>query len=191
MIELKEPITQINIDTPAGLVTSFAKVKDGEVESVYFHNVPSFVLTTDLEFEVVGIGKVKFDIAFGGAFYAFVNADELEIGMKEKNFPVLIKRGMAITNAVMRSFPVKPPFDDDLSFLYGTIFGIILSRIKDDKPGTSSESEIGDSLLLRASTNTVLSPITSANLLISSKFASGLLFKTTMTIFSLSCRKYT
>ncbi|MBT8386862.1 MAG: proline racemase family protein, partial [Ignavibacteria bacterium] len=74
MIELNEPITQIKIDTPAGLVTSFAKVGNGEVESVYFHNVPSFVLTTDLEFEVVGIGKVKFDIAFGGAFYAFVNA---------------------------------------------------------------------------------------------------------------------
>ncbi len=46
MIELKEPITQIKIDTPAGLVTSFAKMKDGKVESVYFHNVPSFVLTT-------------------------------------------------------------------------------------------------------------------------------------------------
>ncbi len=122
MIELIKPITQIKIDTPAGLVNSFAKVKDGEVESVYFHNVPSFVLTTDLEFEVVGIGKVKFDIAFGGAFYAFVNADELGIGMKEKNFPVLIKRGMAIKNAVMRSFPVKHPFEEDLSFLYGTIF---------------------------------------------------------------------
>jgi trans-L-3-hydroxyproline dehydratase len=122
MIEAKEPVTQIKIDTPAGLVTSFAKMKNGEIESVNFHNVPSFVLTTDLEFEVVGIGKVKFDIAFGGAFYAFVNADELGIGMKEKNFRVLIKKGMAIKNAVMRSFPVKHPFEKDLSFLYGTIF---------------------------------------------------------------------
>ena len=47
MIEAKEPITQIKIDTPAGLVTSYAKVKSGKVESVYFHNVPSFVLTMD------------------------------------------------------------------------------------------------------------------------------------------------
>lgn len=122
MIKTTEPITQVKIDTPAGLVTSFAKMKNGEVESVYFHNVPSFVLTTDLEFEVVGIGKVKFDISFGGAFYAFVNADELGIEMREKNFRVLIKKGMAIKNAVMRSFPVKHPFKEDLSFLYGTIF---------------------------------------------------------------------
>jgi trans-L-3-hydroxyproline dehydratase len=122
MIEAIEPITQIKIDTPAGLVTSFAKVKNGEVESVYFHNVPSFVLTTDLEFEVVGIGKVKFDIAFGGAFYAFVNADEHGIGMKVKNFRELIRKGMAIKKAIMRSYPVKHPLEEDLSFLYGTIF---------------------------------------------------------------------
>jgi proline racemase len=79
MIEAREPITEIKIDTPAGVVTSFAKIKNGKVDSVYFHNVPSFVLTTDQEVEVTGIGNVKYDIAFGGAFYAFVNADELGI----------------------------------------------------------------------------------------------------------------
>jgi len=122
MIKAIEPLTEIKIDTPAGLVTSFARIKNGEVESVYFHNVPSFVLTTDLEFEVVGVGKVKFDIAFGGAFYAFVNADELGIGMKEKNFRELIRKGMAIKKAIVRSFPIKHPFNDELNFLYGTIF---------------------------------------------------------------------
>jgi trans-L-3-hydroxyproline dehydratase len=122
MIKTIEPLTEIKIDTPAGLVTSFAKLKDGEVESVYFHNVPSFVLTTDLTFEVVGIGKVKFDIGFGGAFYAFVNADEFGIGMNEKNYSSLIRKGMAIKNAVMRSYPIKHPFEKDLNFLYGTIF---------------------------------------------------------------------
>ncbi len=42
--------------------------------------------------------------------------------MKEKNFRELIKKGMSIKNAVMRSFPIKHPFEEDLSFLYGTIF---------------------------------------------------------------------
>ncbi len=122
MIKAIEPITEIKIDTPAGLVTSFAKVKDGKVESVYFHNVPSFVLTTHQIVDVQGIGKVKYDIAFGGAFYAFVNADELGIGMKEQNFSELIEKGMAIKNAVMKSYPIKHPFEEDLNFLYGTIF---------------------------------------------------------------------
>jgi len=122
MIKPEEPITEIKIDTPAGLVTSFAKVKNGKVESVYFHNVPSFVLTTDNIVDIQGIGKVKYDIAFGGAFYAFVNADELGIGMKKQNFSELIKKGMAIKNAVMKSYPIKHPFEEELNFLYGTIF---------------------------------------------------------------------
>jgi len=122
MIESIEPITEIKIDTPAGLITSYAKVKSGKVDSVYFHNVPSFVLTTNQDVEVTGIGKVKYDIAFGGAFYAFVNADELEIDMKEENYRELIEKGMAIKKAVMNSYQIKHPFEEDLNFLYGTIF---------------------------------------------------------------------
>ena len=122
MIESIEPITEIKIDTPAGLITSYAKVKSGKVDSVYFHNVPSFVLTMDQIVDVQGIGKVKYDIAFGGAFYAFVNADELEIDMKEENYRELIEKGMAIKKAVMNSYQIKHPFEEDLNFLYGTIF---------------------------------------------------------------------
>jgi len=69
MIEAIEPTTKIKFDTPAGLITSYAQVKDGTVDSVYFHNVPSFVLTTDQIVDVQGIGKVKYDIAFGGVWY--------------------------------------------------------------------------------------------------------------------------
>jgi len=122
MIKAIDPITEIKIDTPAGLITSYAKVKNGKVESVYFHNMPSFVLTTDQIVDVQGIGKVKYDIAFGGAFYAFVNADELGIGMNEENFRELIGKGMAIKNEVMKSYPINHPFEEDLNFLYGTIF---------------------------------------------------------------------
>jgi len=122
MIKAIDPITEIKIDTPAGLVTSFAKVKDGKVESVYFHNVPSFVLTTNQIVDIQRIGNVKYDIAFGGAFYAFVNADDLGIGMKEDNLRELIEKGMAIKNAVMKSYPINHPFEEDLNFLYGTIF---------------------------------------------------------------------
>jgi proline racemase len=121
IIEAIRPTTKIKIDTPAGLVTSFAKVRDGKVESVYFHNVPSFVLTTEKIVDVQGIGKVKYDIAFGGAFYAFVNADELGIGMKKQNYRELIQKGMAIKKAVMKTYPIKHPFEEDLNFLYGTI----------------------------------------------------------------------
>ncbi|RLC48155.1 MAG: proline racemase, partial [Candidatus Cloacimonadota bacterium] len=122
MIEAIEPITEIKMDTPAGLVTSFAKVKNGNIESVYFHNVPSFVLAMDERISVPGVGDIKYDIAFGGAFYAFVNADELKIELNENNYIELIDKGMAIKKAVSENYKITHPFEEELSFLYGTIF---------------------------------------------------------------------
>jgi len=79
MIEKSKPVTTIKIDTPAGLVNSYSRIENGSVKSIYFHNVPSFVLAMDERISVPGVGDIKYDIAFGGAFYAFVNADELKI----------------------------------------------------------------------------------------------------------------
>lgn len=122
MMSIKEPETVIKIDAPAGQIISHAKVKNGRVESVYFHNVPSFVYMEAEEIEVEEIGKVKFDIAYGGAFYAYVNADNLKISMAADNYNELIKKGMLIKNSIMNKYEIKHPFEDDLSFLYGTIF---------------------------------------------------------------------
>lgn len=122
MIEMLSSETKIKIDAPAGQIISYAKIKDGKVESVYFHNVPSFLYLKDAEIEIAEIGKVKFDISYGGAFYAYVNADDLKISMKAENFNELIHKGMLIKNAVMQNYEIKHPFEEDLSFLYGTIF---------------------------------------------------------------------
>lgn len=134
MFELIEPETTIKINSPAGLITSHAKVKDGKIESIYFENVPSFVYTVDQTVDVPKLGKINFDIAFGGAFYAFVKANQLGFKMHESEFSGLIEKGMMIKRAVMKNFPIKHPFDDDLSFLYGTIFyGHPLSKNADSR----------------------------------------------------------
>ncbi|UCG61367.1 MAG: proline racemase family protein [Candidatus Zixiibacteriota bacterium] len=117
-----EPETTVRIDTPAGLVTAHARVSGGKVSSVYFHNVPSFVFTLDRSVEVPGIGEVRYDIAFGGAFYAFVLAEPLGLQLGPNSFRHLIEKGMDIKRAVMNNQPIEHPFEDDLSFLYGTIF---------------------------------------------------------------------
>ena len=122
MIKMQNPETVIKIDAPAGQIISHAKIKDGKVKSVYFHNVPSFLYLRDLEVEVDEIGRIKFDIAYGGAFYAYVNADELNVSMKPGNYNELIRIGMKIKNAVMDNYEIKHPFEEDLSFLYGTVF---------------------------------------------------------------------
>lgn len=123
LVEVTKPTTKVKIDAPAGLITSYAELNsDGKVTNVYFHNVPSFVLDLDAEVEVPKLGKVKYDLAFGGAFYAYVQAKDLSLECTSEYFNLLIEKGMLIKNAVQATGKVKHPFEKDLSFLYGTIF---------------------------------------------------------------------
>ncbi len=122
MLSLRTPETVIRMDTPAGLVTANARVSGGRVTSVAFHNVPSFVVALDEMVEVQGVGRVRYDLAFGGAFYAYVQAAEVGLRCVPEDYRALIAVGMAIKRAVMATRKIEHPLEADLSFLYGTIF---------------------------------------------------------------------
>jgi trans-L-3-hydroxyproline dehydratase len=122
LLPMQAPETTVRIDSPAGLVTAHARIDDGRVQSVYFHNVPSFVVALDETVAVPGLGRVCYDLAFGGAFYAYVWAEGVEVGLTPADFRSLIEKGMAIKQAVMVSRSIVHPFEEDLSLLYGTIF---------------------------------------------------------------------
>jgi len=118
-----EPETKVLIDAPCGRITSYARLIHGKVDSVFFHCVPSFVVALDQEIEVPSLGKITYDLAYGGAFYAYVNAKEYNISLDQNNYSQLIDFGMRIKNAIIESsVPITHPFEEDLSFLYGTIF---------------------------------------------------------------------
>ncbi len=116
------PETKLLIEAPCGVLTAYVSVENGQVEKVRFLNVPSFVVELDAVVEVPGIGKVKYDLAYGGAYYAFVNADELGIPCTPTHYQELIRKGMDIKRAVMKTNTINHPKESDLSFLYGTIF---------------------------------------------------------------------
>lgn len=110
------------IDAPPGLITSTAFLKGKVVEKVSFLNVASFLFLRDKTVEVEGLGEVLYDVAYGGAFYAIVDADFLGLSLDESNYNGLIDAGRKIKHAVMDNFAIEHPFEKDLSFLYGTIF---------------------------------------------------------------------
>lgn len=122
LLPMQAPLTTVKIDSPAGLITSHARIEGGRVKSVYFENVPSFVLALDETIDVAGLGRVRYDLAFGGAFYAFVQASSVNLSLTPENYRLIIDKGMAIKRAVMQRRPLAHPFEADLSFLYGTIF---------------------------------------------------------------------
>lgn len=132
MVPVTVPETRIAMDTPAGQVhatvtveTAPREVSPGSpprVRAVRFRNVPSWSAGLDLEVDVHGLGRVRYDLGFGGAFYAYVDAGPLGLELVPASVEELIRAGRAIKEAVQRQAPPRHPGDDDLSFLYGTIF---------------------------------------------------------------------
>lgn len=124
-INVKEGDNILKIDAPCGRITAFAQVKNRVVTEVRFHCVPSFVVGLDRTVEVEGLGKVIYDLAYGGAFYAYVDMkkNNFNFDLSSKSYQQLIRSGMDIKRAVVNTDAViKHPFEPDLSFLYGSIF---------------------------------------------------------------------
>jgi proline racemase len=115
--------TPVNLDTPAGLVRATAHLDNsGHVENVSFLNVPSFLYASDVDLEVPAYGRLTVDVAFGGAFYAFIPAAQLGLSVTPEQANRLAAAGDAITRAVNVALQVRHPLEEDLGFLYGTIF---------------------------------------------------------------------
>jgi proline racemase len=115
----------LSYDTPAGLVQARATVvRSGEctrVASVSFRNVPSFVFEASLPV-TIGARKIPVDVAFGGAFYAIVDAEAAGLPIDVPHLPELRRAGMLIAREVERLRKVEHPNDAGLEGIYGTIF---------------------------------------------------------------------
>jgi proline racemase len=121
MIKKRTP-AQLIINVPAGTVYAEATIAKEKVIAASFRNVPSYLYLRDQEVKVAGLGNIRFDIAFGGAFYAFVEAAPLDLPLRAQHYNQLIDYGRRIKYAVMEQFDIQHPTEPDLSFLYGTIF---------------------------------------------------------------------
>lgn len=127
-------ITKVTIDAPCGRIYSYARIEGADVISVYFDCVPSFVLHLNQTIRIPGQGDVNYDISYGGAFYAYVDADKQGIDLNAVSVSEITDLGMSIKQAIIAKGPqIAHPYEADLSFLYGTIFYSRYSGAADSK----------------------------------------------------------
>lgn len=112
----------VSFNVPAGRIEARATIENGHIVGTGFRNVPSFLYRRDQLIGIENLGTVRFDIAYGGAFYAIVDAVPLGLKLDTSNYLELIEAGRTIKHAIMKAIPIEHPFESDLSFLYGTIF---------------------------------------------------------------------
>jgi proline racemase len=115
MVEVTEPETVIGLDTPAGLVQARVTVRDGRAQAVTIRNVPSFLHQRDVTVAVPGLGSVRYDMAFGGNFYALVEAATVGLDPVPERAAELIEAGLAIMAAIATDDPPVHPEDPRIS----------------------------------------------------------------------------
>ncbi|MFJ7185216.1 proline racemase family protein [Lysinibacillus xylanilyticus] len=112
LIEKKDKVL---VDTPSGIVECSIYYYGDEVEAVEFKNVPAFVLHKDLKIELNEIGTVQLDIAFGGSFFAIVNASELKIVVDLQNKQEILKYAKNIRDYINANIDVQHPLIDAIN----------------------------------------------------------------------------
>ena len=109
MLPMSEPETCLTLETPGGLVEVLARCEQGRVKSVTFTNVPSFAAHLDAEIEVPDVGRLRVDVAYGGAFFALVDAAPLGFGIQPPEARRLVELGETIKAAARDQLAVRHP----------------------------------------------------------------------------------
>jgi len=108
IVEPKEPVTNLTLDTPSGIINVRVEVKNGTIGYITVQNVPSFLYKKDVPINVLG-RSIPVDIAFGGNFYALVEAEELNVKVAIENLEKLKSLGISILHAVNQQVKVQHP----------------------------------------------------------------------------------
>ncbi|MBD0318004.1 MAG: proline racemase family protein [Thermoleophilia bacterium] len=121
MVAAREPETELTLDVPSGRLAVTVAVTDGAVGPVRFRNVPAWVLAEDLEVDT-SRGRLRVDVAYGGAFYASVGAHDLGLDVEPRAVPALIEVGREIKRALEAEHEIVNPDEPELRDLYGVVF---------------------------------------------------------------------
>ncbi|WP_020579548.1 proline racemase family protein [Actinopolymorpha alba] len=109
MVPVVEPVTTIRLDTPAGLVEAQVAVDGGAARAVTITNVPAFSMALDQTVTVDGYGEVRYDLAFGGNFYAILDLDQVGLPFDRAAKQRILDAGLAIMDTInAQRRPVHP-----------------------------------------------------------------------------------
>jgi proline racemase len=122
LVNVREPQTTITLDTPAGLVSAIVDVEGGRATGVMLTNVPSFLLLRDAPLQVDGLGELRFDLAYGGNFYAILSARDCGFELALSEAPQIVSAGMRIMRAVNERHRFAHPLEKRIDELRHVLF---------------------------------------------------------------------
>jgi proline racemase len=114
ILPMQEPVTQLMLETPGGLISVTCQCSHGKVTQVKFTNVPAFPLYLGKSIEVEGVGTIEIDVAYGGMMFALVNANDLGFAIVPNEARDLCEMGQKIKTAAIEQFEVVHPENQEI-----------------------------------------------------------------------------
>jgi proline racemase len=122
MVRVTEPVTELVLEAPAGLIRVRAAVAHGKVTSVTFRNVPAFAVHLEAPVEVPTLGTIAVDVAWGGMFYAIADGTQFGLRLTPDEGADIVRIGEMIKAAAAEQLPVSHPDDPRMA-------GITISQL--------------------------------------------------------------
>jgi proline racemase len=133
MIPMVEPVTELTLEAPGGLIRVRAACRDGKCESVTFRNVPCFVFGLDRVIEVEGLGSIKVDVAYGGMIYVLADAQALGFAVDPSEARELVTVGERIKAAAAKQLPAVHPENPEIHTINQALFAGPLETLPDGR----------------------------------------------------------
>ncbi len=109
MVPMREPVTEVTLETPAGMIRVRADCAGGKVRQVTFQNVPAFAAYLDRPIEVPNLGTVSVDVAYGGMFYVIAEAAQFGLRLTPDEGRDIVRVSEMIKTAAQEQLPVTHP----------------------------------------------------------------------------------
>ncbi len=109
MVPMREPVTDLTLESPAGLIHVRAQCAGGKVRQVTFRNVPAFAVHLARPIEVPHLGTVVVDVAYGGMFYVIAEAAPFGLHLTPDEGREIVRIGEMIKAAAQEQLPVEHP----------------------------------------------------------------------------------
>lgn len=122
MLPMQEPVTELVLESPAGLIRVHCECRDGKVIRAKLYNQPAFVYYLDEKVEVPGVGALRVDVAYGGMTYVVVNAADLGFDLIPDEARALCEMGQRIKTAAGEQLAVQHPVNPDIPGITQTVF---------------------------------------------------------------------
>jgi proline racemase len=133
IVPMVEPVTELTLEAPGGLIRIKANCANGKCESVTFRNVPCFVFGLDRMVEVEGLGSIKVDVAYGGMIYVLVDARALGFTIDPSEARELVSVGERIKAAAAKQLPAAHPENSQIHTINQTLFAGPLETLPDGR----------------------------------------------------------